>query len=104
MAPSALVFGGSPSSSKAKRCWPAAAPAIGEGTGSAQSGVGPSANRSTAPEGAATSTEITDALASLTRAQQNYLNARYSYLIAVDRLNYAMGVVSVPTGQVSRHH
>ena len=45
-----------------------------------------------AREGAATPTEITDAQASLTRAQQNYLNARYSYLIAMARLEYAMGV------------
>ncbi len=57
-----------------------------------------------AREGAATSTEITDALASLTRAQQNYLNARYSYLIAMDRLEYAMGVCRTPMAQVSRHH
>ena len=55
-------------------------------------------------EGAATSTEITDALASLTRAQQNYLNARYSYLIAMDRLEYAMGVGQTPMAQVSMHH
>jgi outer membrane protein TolC len=55
-------------------------------------------------EGAATSTEITDALASLTRAQQNYLNARYNYLIAKDRLEYAMGVGQTPMAQVSRHH
>jgi len=55
-------------------------------------------------EGAATSTEITDALASLTRAQQNYLNARYSYLIAMDRLEYAMGVGRTPRDRVSRHH
>jgi outer membrane protein TolC len=57
-----------------------------------------------AREGAATSTEITDALASLTRAQQNYLNARYSYLIAMDRLEYAMGVCRTPMAQVSGHH
>ena len=55
-------------------------------------------------EGAATSTEITDAFASLTRAQQNYLNARYSYLIAMDRLEYAMGVGQTPMAQVSMHH
>jgi outer membrane protein TolC len=48
-------------------------------------------------EGAATPTEITDAQASLTRAQQNYLNARYSYLIAMERLEYAMGVGQTPT-------
>ena len=34
-------------------------------------------------EGAATPTEIADAQASLTRAAQNYLNARYNYLIAM---------------------
>jgi outer membrane protein TolC len=49
-----------------------------------------------AREGAAISTEVTDALASLTRAEQNYLNARYSYLIARDRLDYAMGVARTP--------
>jgi hypothetical protein len=37
-------------------------------------------------EGAAIPSEIADAQASLTRAQQNYLNARYGYLIAMDRL------------------
>jgi outer membrane protein TolC len=54
-------------------------------------------------EGAATPTEIADAQASLTRAQQNYLNARYNYLIAMDRLEYAMGVGQTPRTQVSRH-
>jgi outer membrane protein TolC len=49
-----------------------------------------------AREGAATPTEITDAQASLTRAQQNYLNARYSYLIATERLGYAMGIAQTP--------
>jgi outer membrane protein TolC len=47
-------------------------------------------------EGAATPTEITDAQASLTRAQQNYYNARYGYLIAMSRLEYAMGVGQTP--------
>jgi outer membrane protein TolC len=56
-----------------------------------------------AREGAATPTEITDALALLTRAQQNSLNARYSYLIAVDRLAYAMGVGQTPRTLASRH-
>jgi outer membrane protein len=55
-------------------------------------------------EGAATPTEIADAQASLTRAQQNYLNARYSYLIATDRLNYAMGVGQTPMTHVPTHH
>ncbi len=54
-------------------------------------------------EGAATPTEIADAQASLTRAQQNYLNARYNYLIATARLEYAMGVCQTPMAQVSRH-
>jgi len=60
--------------------------------------------RTKALEGAATSAEITDALASLTRAQQNYLNARYSYLIAMDRLEYSMGVGRTPMDRGSRHH
>ena len=50
------------------------------------------ARATAAREGAATPTEIADAQASLTRAQQNYLNARYNYLIAMDRLEYATGV------------
>ncbi len=55
-------------------------------------------------EGAATPTEIADAQASLTRAQQNYLNARYGYLIAMDRLGYAMGVGQTPMPQAPGHH
>ncbi len=55
-------------------------------------------------EGAATSTEIADAQASLTRAQQNYLNARYGYLIAMDRLAYAMGVGQTPMPNAPGHH
>jgi outer membrane protein TolC len=42
-------------------------------------------------EGNATPTEITDAQASLTRAQQSYQNALYAYLTAISRLEYAMG-------------
>ena len=56
-----------------------------------------------AREGAATSTEVTDGLASLTRAEQNYLNARYNYLIARDRLDYAMGVARTPAARVAAH-
>src|SRR5262249_46519351 len=41
--PSSLAPGGTPSSSNANRCRPAGAPGIGRGSGSAQSGVGPSA-------------------------------------------------------------
>ncbi len=55
-------------------------------------------------EGAATPTEIADAQASLTRAQQNYQNARYSYLTAMARLEYAMGVGRTPRTQVASHH
>jgi outer membrane protein TolC len=55
-------------------------------------------------EGAATPTEIADAQASLIRAQQNYLNARYNYLIAMDRLEYAMGVGQTPMIRASKHH
>ena len=55
-------------------------------------------------EGAAIPSEIADAQASLTRAQQNYLNARYGYLIARDRLAYAMGVGPTPMPQPPGHH
>jgi outer membrane protein TolC len=55
-------------------------------------------------EGAATPTEIADAQASLTRAQQNYLNSRYNYLIAMDRLQYAMGVGQTPMTLTLKHH
>jgi outer membrane protein len=54
-------------------------------------------------EGAAIPSEIADAQASLTRAQQNYLNARYGYLIAMDRLAYAMGVGPTPMPQSPGH-
>ena len=55
-------------------------------------------------EGAATPTEIADAQASLTRAEQNLLNARYNYLIAMDRLQYAMGVGEAPVTMAHAHH
>jgi outer membrane protein len=55
-------------------------------------------------EGAATPTEIADAQASLTRAEQNLLNARYNYLIAMDRLQYAMGVGEAPVTVAHAHH
>ena len=47
-------------------------------------------------EGAAIPRRLPDAQASLTRSEQNYLNARYNYLIAMDRLEYAMGVGQTP--------
>ena len=40
----------------------------------------------------------------LTRAEQNLLNARYNYLIAMDRLQYAMGVGNTPMTMASAHH
>jgi outer membrane protein TolC len=55
-------------------------------------------------EGAATPTEIADAQASLTRAEQNLLNARYNYLTAMDRLQYAMGVGEAPVTVAYAHH
>jgi outer membrane protein len=42
-------------------------------------------------QGDATPAELTDAEASLTRAQQDYFNAVYDYLTAWERLQYAMG-------------
>jgi outer membrane protein len=42
-------------------------------------------------EGDATPAELTDAETSLTRAQQDYFNSIYDYLIALAHLNYAMG-------------
>jgi outer membrane protein TolC len=47
-------------------------------------------------EGNATPTEITDAQASLTRAEQNYQNTLYAYLTAKTRLEYAMGNSPTP--------
>jgi outer membrane protein TolC len=47
-------------------------------------------------EGDATPTEIADAQASLTRAEQTYLNTVYSYLTSLARLEYAMGIGQTP--------
>jgi outer membrane protein len=47
-------------------------------------------------QGDATSAEITDAESTLTRAQQAYLNSIHDYLIALARLEYAMGVTPTP--------
>ncbi|MHC5544853.1 TolC family protein, partial [Singulisphaera rosea] len=49
-----------------------------------------------AKEGNAIPTEITDAQASLTRAEQNYQNSQYAYLTAIARLEYAMGKTPTP--------
>jgi outer membrane protein len=56
-----------------------------------------------AREGSATPTEITDAQASLTRAQQNYQNALYAYMIAISRLEYAMGNSPTPATLANRN-
>ena len=45
-----------------------------------------------ARQGDATAAEITDAESTLTRAQQANLNSIHDYLIALVRLEYAMGV------------
>jgi outer membrane protein len=49
-----------------------------------------------ARQGDATSAEVTDAESTLTRAQQDYLNSIHDYLIALARLEYAMGVAPTP--------
>ena len=53
--------------------------------------------RARALEGNATPAEITDALASATRSEQNYYNSLYSYLTAYARLEYAMGTGRTPS-------
>jgi outer membrane protein TolC len=58
--------------------------------------------RARAKEGDATSAELTDAESTLTRAQQTHLNSIHDYLIALARLEYAMGVTPTsgsPPGQ-----
>jgi len=52
--------------------------------------------------GAALPAEITDAESTLTRSQQAYLNSIHDYLIALARLEYAMGVTPTP-GRSSGH-
>jgi outer membrane protein TolC len=55
-------------------------------------------------EGAAIPSEIADAQASVTRSEQNFFNARYNYLIALDRLNYAMGIGQTPGSHSAINH
>jgi len=52
--------------------------------------------RARARVGDATSAEITDAESTLTRSQQDYLNSIHDYLIALVRLEFAMGVTPTP--------
>jgi outer membrane protein TolC len=47
-------------------------------------------------QGDATPAELTDAEASLTRAEQDYANSVYDYLTALERLQYAMGSTATP--------
>lgn len=49
-----------------------------------------------AGRGDATPSDVVDAETALTRAQQDYLNSIYDYLIALARLEYAMGVSPTP--------
>jgi outer membrane protein TolC len=54
--------------------------------------------RARAQLGDATPAEITDAESLVTRAQQDYLNSIHDYLIALARLEYAMGITPTPNG------
>ena len=54
--------------------------------------------RARAKLGDATSAEITDAESTLTRSQQAYLNSIHDYLIALARLDYAMGIAPTAAG------
>jgi outer membrane protein TolC len=47
-------------------------------------------------QGDATPAELTDAEAGLTKAEQDYANAVYDYLTALERLQYAMGSTATP--------
>jgi outer membrane protein TolC len=47
-------------------------------------------------QGDATPSELTDAEAALTRAEQDYANSVYDYLTAIERLQYAMGTTATP--------
>jgi outer membrane protein TolC len=49
-------------------------------------------------QGDATPSELTDAEAALTRAEQDYANSVYDYLTAIERLQYAMGTTATPNG------
>ncbi len=52
--------------------------------------------RARAAKGDATPAEVTEAETALTRAEQDYLNSMHDYLIALARLNFAIGLPSVP--------
>jgi outer membrane protein TolC len=52
--------------------------------------------RARSRQGDATPAELTEAEVGLTRAEQDYANARYDYLTALERLQYAMGTTVTP--------
>jgi outer membrane protein TolC len=53
--------------------------------------------RARAARGDATPAEVTEAETALTRAEQDHLNSTYDYLTALSRLNFAIGLPSVPS-------
>ncbi len=53
-----------------------------------------------AQQGDAIPSELTEAAATLTRAEQDYANAIYDYLTVLEQLQYAMGTTPTP----GRHH
>ncbi|HVX15274.1 MAG TPA: TolC family protein [Pirellulales bacterium] len=52
--------------------------------------------RARAADGDATPAEVTDAEAAMTRAFQNHLNSIYDYLLAIAKIEYAMGTTRTP--------
>ncbi|HEV3340308.1 MAG TPA: TolC family protein [Pirellulales bacterium] len=52
--------------------------------------------RARAADGDATPAEVTDAEAAMTRAFQNHLNSIYDYLMAIAKIEYAMGTTATP--------
>ena len=52
--------------------------------------------RARAADGDATPAEVTDAEAAMTRAFQNHLNSIYDYLMAIAKIEYAMGTTTAP--------
>jgi outer membrane protein len=59
--------------------------------------------RARAADGDATPAEVTDAEAAMTRAVQNHLNSIYDYLMAIAKIEYAMGTTPTP-GRLGRRN
>lgn len=57
--------------------------------------------RARAVQGDATSAEITDAQAALTRAEQDHMNSIHDYLSALAKLEYAMGISSQESAAIN---